>query len=183
MANPIQETPLQIASIDTDGFKVEELAYINKINLRGDFESPACNAALTELVGVGSELKPNTYVSNNTNTLFWLGPNERLLYAEAEPDSVIERWCSTSGTAAVDLSDYYTVLKVSGSKVRDVVASGSPFDVHLSRFGVGQCTQTRFGSATILLSNHAEPPVFQLQVRWSYAKYVFGYLERVANYV
>ncbi len=184
MVNPIKETPLKITTLDTDGFKVEELPYINKINLRGDFESQACNAALTGLLGTDDcQLETNTYMHNNANTLFWLGPDERLLYTNSDPGSVIEKWCSMPGTAAVDLSDYYTVLKLSGSKVRDVIASGTPFDVHPSQFRVGQCTQTRYGSATVLMSNHADTPVFQLQVRWSYAKYVFGYLERVSNYV
>ena len=176
-------TPLKMASFDSPGLTVAELGPLNKINLRGDFTSPAANAALTDLLGLPCELSPNTYVSNGAVTLFWLGPDERLLYTDSDPLVVASKWRSNSSTAAVDVSDYYTVLRLSGAKVRDVIASGSPFDFHENGFGVGQCTQTRFGSASVLISSHADTPVFQVQVRWSYAEYVFEYIKRVADYV
>ncbi len=183
MDNPVKATPLEMAAIDVDGLTVAELGLVNKINLRGDFDSHACNSALTELLGMECQLEANTYVSNSASTLFWLGPNERLLYTDSDPQSIAERWRANPGTAAVDVSDYSTVLRLSGAKTRAVIASGSPFDVHPQQFGVGQCTQTRFGNASVLLSNHADTPVFQMQVRWSFARYAFDYIKRVADYV
>lgn len=181
MGNPAIATPLNGAKIDTDGLTVVELAHSSKINLRGDFES--ANAALTAIAGLEATLAPNTYVSNSASTLFWLGPNERLLYTDSDPETIIKQWREHAACAAVDVSDYSTVLRLSGPKARAVIASGSPFDVHPDEFGVGQCVQTRFGNASILLSNHADTPVFQLQVRRSYAEYVYEYIKRVANYV
>lgn len=183
MDNPVIATPLSGAKIDTDGLTVAGLGHTGKINLRGDFENSTANAALTSMLGLQSELAPNTYVSNGASTLFWLGPNERLLYTDSDPDSIVKQWREHAGCAAVDVSDYSTVLRLSGNKTRDVIASGAPFDVHPDEFGVGQCVQTRFGNASILLSNHADTPVFQLQVRWSFAEYVFEYIRRVASYV
>ena len=135
------------------------------------------------MLGLESELAPNTFVSNGASSLFWLGPNERLLYTDGDPITIVRQWQDHPGTAAVDVSDYSTVLRLSGAKTRDVIASGAPFDVHPDVFGVGQCAQTRFGNASILLSNHADTPVFQLQVRLSFAEYVFEYIRRVASYV
>lgn len=183
IATPPGATPLGLANFDTDGLTVAELGQVNKISLRGDFEAAAINKELNELLGLQGEISPNTYLSNGASTLFWMGPNERLLYTDSNPKSVADRWSSQPATAAVDVSDYYTVLRLSGSKTRDVFASGSPLDVHKEVFAVGQCAQTRFGNASVLISNHADTPVFQVQVRWSFAEYVFEYLKRVADYV
>ena len=183
MDSPVIATPLDGAGFEIDGLTVEESHFTNKINLRGDFDSSTVNSGLSSLLAMECSLAANTFVSNGNSTLFWLGPDERLLYTDSNPQSIIDRWCESSGTGAVDVSDYSTVLQLSGSKVRDVIASGAPFDVHPDEFGVGQCAQTRFGNASILLSNHAELPVFQLQVRWSFAEYVFEYIKRVSRYV
>ena len=183
MDNPAIATPLKLAKYDTDGLTVVERGSLNKIILRGNFESSSVTAALSDLLGLACELSPNTYISDSASTLFWLGPDERMLYTDADPISLAERWKANPSTAAVDVSDYYTILRLSGSKARDVLASGSPFDVHPDVFGVGQCTQTRFGNASVLISNHADTPMFQLQVRWSYAEYVFDYIKCVADYV
>lgn len=183
MDNPVIATPVNGESFDTDDLTVVELGLVNKINLRGRFGTDATDSALTKLLGMECSVDANTYLSNSASTVFWLGPDERLLYTDSDPQSVIDRWCENTGVGAVDVSDYYTVLRLSGAKVRDVIASGTPFDVHPEEFRVGQCTQTRFGNASILLSNHADTPVFQLQVRWSYAEYVFDYIKRVSKYV
>ncbi len=183
MDSPVIATPLSAVKIDTDGFTALELGHISKINLRGDFDSPAVVGALTTLLGMQTDLAPNTFVSNGAATLFWLGPDERLVYTDRDPDAIISQWRNHTGTGAVDVSDYSTVLRLSGQKVRDVIASGAPFDMHPDNFSAGQCVQTRFGNASILLSNHADTPVFQLQVRWSFAEYVFNYIERVVKYV
>ncbi len=183
MDNPVIATPLDSAAFEIDGLTVEEMGFTNKINLRGDFETAAVNSGLSSLLALECDITANTFISNGTSTLFWLGPDERLLYTDSNPQSIIDRWCGNSNTGAVEVSDYSTVLQLSGSKVRDVIASGTPFDVHPDEFGAGQCAQTRFGNASILLSNHSELPVFQLQVRWSFAEYVFEYIKRVSRYV
>lgn len=183
MDNPVIATPLNGAKLDVEGLTVVELGHTGKVNLRGDFETADTHRALTALIGLESDLAPNTYVSNGATTLFWQGPNERLLYTDGDPETIASQWRNHAGTAAVDVSDYSTVLRLSGAKTRAVIASGAPFDVHPDEFHVGQCAQTRYGNATILLSNHADTPVFQLQVRWSFAEYVFEYIKRVSSYV
>lgn len=183
MDSAVIATPLNAAAFDCDGLVVKELGFINKINLRGDFEESGTSSALTSLLGMECELKPNTFVSNGATALFWLGPNERLVHTDKEPGNIVSQWRGHAGTAAVDVSDYSTVLSLSGTKTRDVIASGAPFDVHPDVFGVGQCAQTRFGNASILLSAHADTPEFQVQVRWSFAEYVYNYIERVSKYV
>lgn len=183
MDNPVIATPMNGAGFDTDDLTVVELGMVNKINLRGKFGSEVTDTALNSLLGMECGIDANTYTSNSASTVFWLGPDERLLYTDSDPQSLIDRWCANSGVSAVDVSDYYTVLRLSGAKVRDVMASGTPFDVHPDEFKAGQCAQTRFGNASVLLSNHADTPVFQLQVRWSFAEYVFEYIKRVSKYV
>ena len=75
-----------------------------------------------------------------------------------------------------DVSDYYVVMRLSGPEARVVLAKGSPFDVHPRSFDVGACAQTRFANASILLRLVGEAPTFDIQVRWSFAPYLWDYL-------
>ena len=175
-------TPLMQEAFQIDGLSVAETGLINKINLRADFDSSAINSALGSLLGFDAQLDANTYIAQGNNTLFWLGPDERLLYTDKNPDEIVSQWCSSPSCAAVEVSDYYTVLDLHGEKVRDVFASGSPLDIHPRVFGTGQCAQTRFGNASVLVSMHGDDSC-QLQVRWTFARYLFDYIKRVAAYV
>ena len=181
MDNPVVNTPLSGASFDTDGLSVSELGFNNKINLRGQFDNAP--ASVDKLLGVSSAISANTYVANGSSVLFWLGPNERLFYTDKNADEFAGQLRSNGAAAAVDVSDYYTVLQITGDKARAALASGTPFDVHPNVFADGQCAQIRFGNASVLLSVHDDQSVYRLQVRWSFAQYVYDYLKRVSDYV
>jgi len=112
-----------------------------------------------------------------------MGPDERLLHTSSDPASIIESWKSQQSTAAVDVSDYYTLLELSGAGAREVFNSGSPLDIHPTVMSTGQCAQTRFGNASVLVAMQNDAPQYMVQVRWSFAPYVYRYMERVANYV
>ena len=47
MDNPVIATPLNSAKFETDELTVTERDFTNKINLRGDFESPSVVSALS----------------------------------------------------------------------------------------------------------------------------------------
>ena len=175
-------TPLMQEAFQINGLSVAESGFIGKINLRADFDSSAVNSAFGALMGIDAQLDANTYVDQQGSTLFWLGPDERLLYTDGNPEDIATQWRANSSCAAVEVSDYYTVLKIQGEKARDVFASGSPLDIHPKVFHTGQCAQTRFGSASVLVSMHGDMS-YQLQVRWTFARYLFEYIKKVAAYV
>ncbi len=184
MGDPVMQTPLNQQVYTTEGLAVSELPPSAKINLRGDVD--VVSDALMRTDGLSAQMAANTFTAAGAATVFWLGPDERLLcHTEKEPQALIDQLRETlpsATSAAVDVSDYYTVIQLSGSNARAVLASGTPLDIHPSVFAAGQCAQTRFGNASVLLSCKPDG-IYDLQVRWSFARYVYQYICRVAGYV
>lgn len=178
-------TPLALDNFISDGLLMQELSLTGKISLRGDCSNPAVAAAVNDIIALPTDIQANTFTRNEERSIFWLGPNERMIYTNlASVDKCITDLYRQlpEKTSVVEVSDYYTVIRLSGEKVRPVLASGTPLDLHRSVFSKGQCAQTRFGTASVLLSVYDDIPVIDLQVRWSFAEYVWKYLRKVADY-
>lgn len=178
-------TPLSGANYSSDGLLMQELSLAGKISLRGDFADAEVTGTIQSILSLPADLEANTFARDGDRTQFWLGPDERMAHTDlASVDSQIVELRNKlpSATAVIDVSDYYTVIRLSGEKVRPVLASGTPLDLHHSVFSKGHCAQTRFGTASVLLSVNDDIPVIDLQVRWSFAEYVWKYLCKVATY-
>ncbi len=157
-----------------------------KINLRGELDNPAFLAAIESALQTILPNKANTVVPFLGGLVFWLGPNEWLVHTplnelEARIESLHQALADTHA-AITDVSDYYTILELSGPQAREVIASGSPFDTREAHFKPGQCAQTHFSHASILLWPINDKPTFGIQVRWSYAQYLFDYLAESIGY-
>ncbi len=184
MDNLAIETPLNAQLHSIEGLSIKELPICAKVTVRGDM--PALSAAIESVTGLPALMEANTCTTAAANTLYWLGPDERLIYSEDPTAETLvaslREQLPAGQSAVVDVSDYYTVIQISGVKARSVIASGTPFDVHPREFKPGHCAQTRFGNASILISCR-EGDTFDIQVRWSFAEYVWKYLCRVGGYV
>jgi len=159
-----------------------ELSICGKINIRGSVDNAHFLDSATQVFGLDLPLEPNTLASSGNSTCYWLGPDEWLLHCLIEEsDSLIESGLSKLATihhALVDVSDYYTVLRLEGPDSEILLGKACPLDLHLSQFPVESCAQTRFGNAGILLHRRGKAPFFDIQVRWSHAEYVWDYLAR-----
>lgn len=165
---------------------LSEVALCGKINLRGNIADVNFNQAVVAVLGIGATSKANTVSSSDSTQIFWLGPDEWLIHTPLKTTATtIESLRSEFGDlhiALTDVSDYFCVIELSGDQARAVIASASPFDTRLANFTTGQCAQTHFGHASILLWPTDDAPTFQLQVRWSYAQYLYQYLcESIEN--
>ena len=176
---PVKYSPLSSLPLPVGGIELNERPYVGKVNVRGNPEDTAFTTAVKKMLGVELPLKPNTTTSNEEYTAFWLGPNEWLIHCkpDTQTDLVAALVQSLKGqhVAVTDVSDYYLVIGITGSRAREVLSKGTPFDVHNSVFKPGACAQTCFGHASILLHCVDENSV-DLQVRWSFAEYVWAYL-------
>ena len=177
---PVKYSPLTGLALPAGGIELSERSYIGKVNVRGNPEDAAFTAAVQKVLGMKLPLVSNKTTSSEKYTAFWLGPNEWLIHCEEDKqtDLVAALHESLQGqhVAVTDVSDYYLVIRITGAKAREVLSKGTPFDVHKSVFKQGDCAQTCFGHATILLHCVDENSVFDLQVRWSFAEYVWAYL-------
>ena len=176
---PVKHSPLSSLPLPAGGIELSERPYIGKVNVRGNPDDTAFTIAVEKVLGGPLPLVPNTTTSNEEYTVFWLGPNEWLIHCEPDmqTDLVTALRQSLKGQhiAINDVSDYYLVIRITGAKALEVLSKGTPFDVHSSVFKPGACAQTCFGHASILL-HYVDENFVDLQVRWSFAEYVWTYL-------
>jgi sarcosine oxidase subunit gamma len=153
-----------------------------KINLRGNPNNAAFIKGVENALGLVLPPAANTVTSSADLHIFWLGPNEWLIHlpldAVEEKINALREALDNQHAAITEVSDYFSVLQLSGPQAREIIASASPLDIRPQHFTAGQCAQTRFGHASILLWPLEDTPAFGLQVRWSYAQYVYDYLSQ-----
>ncbi len=153
-----------------------------KINLRGNPNNATFIKGVENALGLVLPPAANTVTSSAELHIFWLGPDEWLIHlpleSVEEKSNALREALDHQHTAITEVSDYFSVLQLSGPLAREIIASASPFDTRPQHFTNGECAQTRFGHASILLWPLEGSPAFGLQVRWSYAQYVYDYLSQ-----
>jgi sarcosine oxidase subunit gamma len=169
----------EFKSVEGD-HRLSEAPLNGKINLRGNKDNPEFVRGIENLLGLSLPLEANTVSSSFEQLIFWLGPDEWLIHLPLnELEKTIRALRETfvdQHVALTDVSDYFSVLHLSGPQAREVIASASPFDTRTHHFKPDLCAQTCFGHASILLWPLDDVSTFGLQVRWSYAQYVYDYL-------
>ena len=190
-AKPIQRSPLErFAGQAGGGLQLREITGQTLVNLRGAADDKKFWAAIKKAAGAADELPPaaNQSVAIKNGAMFWLGPDEfqiRLFEFNKAAAQTVRQLHSAAEAAAhaaaVEVSDYYTVIQLAGERARDGLAAGCPLDLHPRAFAVGDCAQSRFAKAAVLLWLRDDKPTFELQVRWSYAAYVWNYLRAAAE--
>ncbi len=196
MDNLIAETatPLQQREVSLASGQLRELEQTLKISLRGNASDQQFEQAVKELLsraGAGNIQLP--IAANTTNTtdncsVFWMGPDEWLFRSEpaattALSSALAEEVCagafSEMHAAAVDVSDYYTLFELQSPNALALLSRSCPLDLEKAFAEAGHCAQTRIGNAAVLLDSD-DVSTWRIQVRWSYAQYLWQLLERSA---
>ncbi|RFU44100.1 sarcosine oxidase subunit gamma [Paraburkholderia sp. DHOC27] len=155
-------------------FSLSEQAFRDLVNVRGDVTDPAFVSAVEYVTGCRPPAKPNTVARGNGYDVLWLGPDEWLVCSQQQQGATLEgklRQALTGQFAsAVDIGSGYTLLEVSGERVREVIARGCPLDLHPRVFTPGQCAQSHYFKASMVLVP-LSADTFQLIVRRSFADY------------
>lgn len=200
--NPKPVSPLADMVSPEAGITLIEVPFVGKVNIRGDSSDSAFAKAVEKVVGVRLPTTPNTVAErpgtglpsaeavehvagSGHNVVYWLGPDEWLVHTPPNGEGALVQALreALSGVhaAVTDVSDYYVVIDLAGPNARDVLARGCPLDLHPSKFAAGQCAQSRFAHASILLHQKTDAPSYRLQVRWTYATYLWSYLADAAK--
>lgn len=174
---PVKNSPLEGSPRAAGGIELVERPFIGKVNLRVDAGDAA--AAVRSVLGCDLPVDPNTVTATDEHTVFWLGPDEWQIHCaengQAELAESLQQALAGRHAAVVDVSDYYVVMRLSGHRAAEVISKAVPLDLHPRAFQPGHCAQTRFAHATVLLHKLAEDTL-DLQVRWSFAEYVWSYI-------
>jgi sarcosine oxidase subunit gamma len=159
-------------------FRLSERPFLELVNLRGDTRDAAFMQAVESVIGCRPPEKANTFTRGNGYDMLWLGPDEWLVRSALAHDATQSAPLQAKlGTAfagvfasAADVGSGYTVLEISGSRVREVLARGCPLDLHPKLFGDGQCAQSHYFKASMtLLPTGANS--FDIVIRRSFADY------------
>ena len=170
--------------LDYGAVSLSTMPHCIKVIIRGEHDNAAFIAAVQEATGLSAPTRANSVSSNDTSELIWLGPSELLYRLHNETllagDTVQRLQNALQGvhSAVVDVSDYYTTLKLAGPDARRVLRKGTPLNVDVALADGSDCAQTRFGHAAILLTqpDGQSEDGFILQVRWTYAEYLWTFL-------
>ena len=161
-------------ALQSKAFRLRERPFLDLANVRGDARDRKFIAAVEGAIGVRLPTKPNTVARGAEYDALWLGPDEWLIRStEARKPELEGKLRAALGTlfaSAVDVGSGYTVVEASGDRVRDVIARGCPLDLHPQVLQPGQCAQSHYFKASIVLIPTAYD-AFELVVRRSFADY------------
>ncbi|QVN20857.1 sarcosine oxidase subunit gamma [Burkholderia pyrrocinia] len=156
-------------------FTLRERPFLDLVNVRGELSDPAFVSAFERVVGCRPPAAPNTVARGAEYDVLWLGPDEWLVRSNGPvPAGVLEAKLAEavqgSYAAAVDVGSGYTVVEISGERVRDVLARGCPLDLHPRAFKPGQCAQSHYFKSSIVLIPTGDD-AFEIVLRRSFADY------------
>ncbi|MFL9949448.1 sarcosine oxidase subunit gamma [Paraburkholderia agricolaris] len=159
-------------------FRLNERPFLELVNVRGDTRDAAFVSAVESVLGCRPPEKANTLARGNGYDMLWLGPDEWLVRSATAHDATrtaplqAKLGAAFAGVfaSAVDIGSGYTVLEISGTRTREVLARGCPLDLHPKLFDEGQCAQSHYFKASMtLLPTGADS--FDIVVRRSFADY------------
>jgi sarcosine oxidase, subunit gamma len=155
--------------------------YVAMVDVRLGAVGPEASAGL----GVDLPTAPNTWVSTDAGWAVWLGPDEWLLSSTREAPEDLETRVRAAvlplGGSATDVSAQRVALRLTGTRVRDVLTKGCSIDLHPRVFGRGSGAQTTLGRAgVVLLALSDAGDAYLVLVRSSFAGYLADWLRDAA---
>ena len=159
---------------------LKEEPFVAMVDLWADPDGPAASQA-SAILGFDLPTTPSRYVSNDTLTVIWMGPQEWLITAGARSAAALEAALRAAvgehGGAAIDVSAQRTTLRLSGPDAREVLAKGCSLDLHPKVFTKGTAAQTMLGLAgVVLIALDDAGTDYRILVRASFARYLADWL-------
>jgi sarcosine oxidase, subunit gamma len=176
---------LESGQLKPRGVRLGERQDLGKIDLRGDAHDRAFVAGVGRVLDLLLPIEPCTAAAKGQIGALWLGPDEWLLTCPAGEVSglVVSLRTALQGVhaAITDLTDGRVAFRVAGPSARDVLAKGTPLDLHPRAFPPGRCAGTLLAKASVLIHLLDDDPErgssFDVYVARSFAHYLWMWLE------
>ena len=164
--------------------KFQELPFMTKINLRGNPNEKNFMSSASETLNIRLPIRPNTYITNDSLKIIWLGPNEWLIIDEKEDDkqdlfSKLENSFTSQDVSVTDVSENRTVIRITGAKSFILLAKFLTLNLENSLHNSSSVAQTLFIKVPVLLMRHHKhntEPTVDIFTNRSHANYVYKIL-------
>jgi sarcosine oxidase subunit gamma len=134
------------APLTPPGIVLSERRGLTLIDLRGDPANAGFLAAAATAAGLALPLVPNTSVSDAHGAVLCLGPDQWLLIGERFSEAL-----PIAGGVLTDVSHGRAAVRISGPRVRELLAKGCSLDLHPRAWQAAQCAQTSIARVGVLL--------------------------------
>jgi sarcosine oxidase subunit gamma len=165
------------ARTDKPGLLIEEraMALASVIARRG--QADALAAAVAERYRLALPTGPRR-MSNGDITFAGVGPGQWIASADRAATEFVARLRSDLGTlaAVIDQSDSRLIMRLSGPRVRDVLAKGVAVDLHRLAFKPGDVATTPVAHVGVQIDMLDDAPTFQLTAPRSMAGSFWSWL-------
>ena len=161
--------------------KIQELPYVDKINLRLDPNNNDYMSICGKILGAVLPTKPNTYVQNEKVKIIWLGPDEWMVINDKENELFIKlkKELGDLEASVTDVSENRTIIRLSGKKVITLLSKFLVLDLEKNLGTQSSCAQTLFVKVPILLvrnDDNNQIPVIDIFTNRSHANYIYNLL-------
>jgi sarcosine oxidase subunit gamma len=181
----LRRAALEPARLRPRGIRLGERQGLGKIDVRGDPHDRAFIAAVGRVLDLLLPSESCTSASKEQISALWLGPDEWLVTCPAGEvtrlQSSLREALADIHAAITDVTDGRVALRVAGPSAREVLAKGTPLDLHPRAFPPGSCAQSLLTKAAVLIhlleDDPERGPSFDVYVARSLAQYLWMWLE------
>ncbi len=175
-----------------NNFSMREKTPVAKINLRGNLENKEFVSKVGKILGMILPNEPCSTSNKEKITSLWLGPNEWLLVSNDEiakdtntyelEQMLFDNISKSNLGAITNVTDHFTIFKLSGSNIFEILSKGCPFDFSSDGFGNKKVVQTILNHVDVTIHRRNENDV-DLYVRRSFAAYLWDWLKDSAKLI
>lgn len=168
------------------GVEIQELSFINKINVRIDNNDNKNIIKCGKLINAILPVQPNTYVTNDNVKVIWLGPNEWLITNNQNLYKNLKNEIGDIQTSVTDVSENRTVIRISGDQIFKLLSKFLVLDLEKNLPDESSCAQTLFVKVPVLLvrnNNEKQIPEIDIFTNRSHAKYIYNLIVDGSKYL
>ena len=168
------------------GVEIQELSFINKINVRIDINDNKNIIKCGKLINVLLPVQPNTYVTNDNVKVIWLGPNEWLITNNQNLYKNLKNEIGDIQASVTDVSENRTVIRISGDQIFKLLSKFLVLDLEKNLPDESSCAQTLFVKVPVLLvrnNNEKQIPEIDIFTNRSHANYIYNLIVDGSQYL
>ena len=168
------------------GVEIQELPFINKINVRIDINDNQNIIKCGKLINAILPVQPNTYVTNDNVKVIWLGPNEWLITNNQNLYKNLKNEIGDIQASVTDVSENRTVIRISGDQIFKLLSKFLVLDLEKNLPDESSCAQTLFVKVPVLLvrnNNEKQIPEIDIFTNRSHAQYIYNLIVDGSQYL